>query len=45
MSGKLGLIELVLTLALVFGWGFWQLRSLNKMKSEDRAAKGDDDRL
>lgn len=43
MSGKLGLIELVLTLTLVFGWGFWQLRSLKKLKSDDQSAKSDED--
>ena len=37
MTGYLGLIELVLTVALVFGFGFWQLRSVTKSQVEDRA--------
>lgn len=37
MTGYLGLIELVLTVALVFGFGLWQLRSVTKSQAEDRA--------
>ena len=39
MTGNLGLIELVLTVALVFGFGFWQLRSVTKSQAEDCATK------
>ena len=39
MTGYLGLIELVLTVALVFGFGLWQLRSVTKSQAEDRAKK------
>ncbi len=42
MTGYFGIIEAGLTLALVFGWGFWQLRSLKKMETEDKAKKDDD---
>ena len=41
MTGYLGLIELVLTVALVFGFGFWQLRSVTKSQAEDRAQAED----
>lgn len=42
MTGYFGIIEAGLTLALVFGWGFWQLRSLKKMQAEDKAKKDDE---
>ena len=41
MTGYLGLIELVLTVALVFGFGLWQLRSVTKSQAEDRAQAED----
>ncbi len=44
MKGYFGIIEAGLTLAIVFGFGFWQLRSLRKTTSDDPAAKGDEDR-
>ena len=42
MTGYLGLIEVVLTLAVVFGFGIWQLRSVSKSQAEDRAKKDAD---
>jgi hypothetical protein len=41
MKGYFGIIEAGLTLALVFGFGFWQLRSLKKMESDDKPKKDD----
>jgi hypothetical protein len=42
MKGYFGIIEAGLTLALVFGFGFWQLRSLKKMQTDDKAKKDDE---
>ncbi len=44
MKGYFGIIEAGLTLAIVFGFGFWQLRSLKRMKPDDQPAKSDEDR-
>ncbi len=44
MKGYFGIIEAGLTLLIVFGFGFWQLRSLRTMKSDDQPEKRDDDR-
>ena len=37
MTGYLGLIELVLTIVIVFGIGWWQIRSVNRSIAEDKA--------
>jgi hypothetical protein len=42
MKGYFGIIEAGLTLALVFGFGFWQLRALKKMQTDDKAKKDDE---
>jgi hypothetical protein len=42
MKGYFGIIEAGLTLAIVFGFGLWQLRSLAKMKADDDAKKDDE---
>ena len=39
MTGYFGLIELLLMMAIVFGFGFWQLRAVSKSQAEDRAKK------
>jgi hypothetical protein len=42
MTKYFGLIEAGLTLLIVFGIGFWQLRSINKSIAEDKAKAKDD---
>lgn len=37
MTQYFGIIEAGLTLAIVFGVGIWQLRSVNKSIAEDKA--------
>ena len=41
MKPYLGLIELLLTLAIVVAFGFWQLRSVARAQAEDRARDED----
>ena len=35
-SNLLGLIELLLVFGAVFGFGFWQLRSLRRLRERDQ---------
>ena len=34
MSGKLGLVELLVVFLAVFGWGFYELRSLSRDRKQ-----------
>ena len=42
MKGYFGIIEAGLTLAIVFGFGFWQLYSLKTMKADDKVKKDEE---
>jgi hypothetical protein len=37
VTGYFGLVELVLVFGIIFGIGFWQLRSINRSIAEDKA--------